>query len=70
MGNRVPGGGATSLTVELKPDGAVSLHTAALEQGSGTYTTLRQIVAEELALDPAAIQIKTLDTEIGTYEKK
>ncbi len=65
MGYRGPGGGTTSLKVELSPDGAIVIHTSFFEQGTGTYTTLRQIAAEELACDPEEIQIKTLDTDSG-----
>ena len=65
MGYRGPGGGTTSLKVELSPDGAIVIHTSFFEQGTGTYTTLRQIAAEELACDPEEIQIKTLDTDAG-----
>lgn len=68
MGNRSPGGGVTSLAVELKPDGSVILHTAVLEQGTGTYTTLRQIVAEELSLRLDEIQIKILDTDTSPFD--
>lgn len=66
MGYRGPGGGTTSLKVELCPSGAVVVHTSFFEQGTGTYTTLRQIVAEEIGCDPAEIQINTLDTDAGT----
>jgi CO/xanthine dehydrogenase Mo-binding subunit len=65
MGYRGPGGGTTSLKVELTPDGAVVIHTSFFEQGTGTYTTLRQIAAEELLCDPDEIQIDTLDTDSG-----
>ena len=65
MGYRSPGGGSASLTVELKPDGSVVLHTSVYEQGTGTYTTLRQVVAEELSLSPDEIQIDILDTDFG-----
>ncbi len=65
MGYRSPGGGATSLAVALNPDGSVVLHTSLFEQGTGTYTTLRQIVAEELSLSPEEIQVKILDTDLG-----
>lgn len=68
MGERRPGGGETSLAVELNPDGSVILHTAVLEQGTGTYTTLRQIVAEELSISPDEIQIKTLDTDSSPFD--
>ncbi|MGH7771725.1 MAG: xanthine dehydrogenase family protein molybdopterin-binding subunit [Candidatus Binatia bacterium] len=65
MGYRAPGAGATSLVVQLNPDGSVILHTSMFEQGTGTYTTLRQILAEELSLNPGEIQIKILDTDLG-----
>jgi CO/xanthine dehydrogenase Mo-binding subunit len=65
MGFRGPGGGTTSLIVELSLDGSIVIHTSFFEQGTGTYTTLRQIVAEELACDPNEIHIKTLDTDSG-----
>ena len=65
MGYRGPGGGTTSLKVELAPDGRIVIHTSFFEQGTGTYTTLRQIVAEELGCAPDRIQIQTLDTDAG-----
>jgi CO/xanthine dehydrogenase Mo-binding subunit len=65
MGYRGPGAGTTSLTLTLSPDGSAVLHTSVFEQGTGTYTTLRQIVAEELGLDPDEIQVKILDTDSG-----
>ena len=65
MGYRGPGAGSTSLSITLNPDGSVVLFTGLFEQGTGTYTTLRQIVAEELSLNPDEIQIKILDTDSG-----
>ena len=65
MGYRGPGAGSTSLSVSLNPDGSVVIHTGLFEQGTGTYTTLRQIIAEELSLSPDEIQIKILDTDSG-----
>ena len=65
MGYRGPGGGNTSLKILLKPDGSIVIQTALFEQGTGTYTTLRQIVAEELSCNPAEIQIEVLDTDSG-----
>jgi CO/xanthine dehydrogenase Mo-binding subunit len=65
MGYRAPGGGATSVAVEMAADGSVIIHTSYYEQGTGTYTTLRQIVAEELSLNPEQIRIKILDTDLG-----
>jgi CO/xanthine dehydrogenase Mo-binding subunit len=65
MGYRGPGGGTTSLKVELGADGSIVIQTSFFEQGTGTYTTLRQIVAEELGCDPEVIQIRTVDTDSG-----
>jgi CO/xanthine dehydrogenase Mo-binding subunit len=65
MGYRGPGGGTTSLKIELNSDGSIVIHTSYFEQGTGTYTTLRQIAAEELGCAPEDIQIKTLDTDSG-----
>ena len=63
MGYRGPGGGNTSLKISLNPDGSIVIHTGLFEQGTGTYTTLRQIAAEELSCDPDKIQIDILDTD-------
>ena len=63
MGYRGPGAGSTSLSVSLNPDGSVVIRTGLFEQGTGTYTTLRQITAEELSLNPDEIQIDILDTD-------
>jgi putative selenate reductase molybdopterin-binding subunit len=65
MGYRGPGAGSTSLKISLNPDGSIVIHTAFFEQGTGTYTTLRQIAAEELACAPDEIQIRILDTDSG-----
>ncbi|MET0500010.1 MAG: xanthine dehydrogenase family protein molybdopterin-binding subunit, partial [Candidatus Binatia bacterium] len=63
MGFRGPGAGSTWLKLALNPDGTILIQTSFFEQGTGTYTTLRQIAAEELACDPDEIQIRILDTD-------
>lgn len=65
MGYRGPGGGNTALKISLNPDGSIVIHTGLFEQGTGTYTTMRQIAAEELACDPNEIRIEVLDTDGG-----
>jgi CO/xanthine dehydrogenase Mo-binding subunit len=65
MGYRGPGGGNTALKISLNTDGSIVIHTGLFEQGTGTYTTLRQITAEELCCTPAEIKIDTLDTDDG-----
>jgi CO/xanthine dehydrogenase Mo-binding subunit len=65
MGYRGPGGGNTSVKVSLNPDGSIVIHTGLFEQGTGTYTTMRQIAAEELSCDPDEIRIEVHDTDSG-----
>jgi CO/xanthine dehydrogenase Mo-binding subunit len=65
MDYRGPGGGNTALKISLNMDGSVVIHTGLFEQGTGTYTTLRQITAEELSCTPEEIRIDTLDTDYG-----
>ncbi|HWP57731.1 MAG TPA: xanthine dehydrogenase family protein molybdopterin-binding subunit [Candidatus Acidoferrales bacterium] len=68
IGFRSPGGGATSVTVNLNTDGTIDIETAMLEQGTWTYTSLRQVVAEELGADPAEIRVKVLDTDSSPFD--
>jgi CO/xanthine dehydrogenase Mo-binding subunit len=65
MGYRGPGAGNTALKIALNPDGSVVIYTSLFEQGTGTYTTMRQIAAEELSCDPNEIRIEILDTDSG-----
>jgi CO/xanthine dehydrogenase Mo-binding subunit len=65
MGYRGPGGGNTAMQISLNADGSIVIHTGLFEQGTGTYTTLRQITAEELNFDPEKIRIDMLNTDLG-----
>jgi len=47
-GDRPAGGGQATAAITLQPDGSVILGTPIFAQGTGTYTTLCQVVAEEL----------------------
>jgi CO/xanthine dehydrogenase Mo-binding subunit len=66
MGYRGPGVGTTSLKISLNRDGSIVIHTSLFEQGTSTYTTMRQVAAEELGCDPEDIRIEILDTDSGT----
>ena len=63
MGERPPAGGESHAAVTLSPDGSVLVHTSIFEPGTGTYTILRQIVAEELQLPLQSIQVQVWDTD-------
>ena len=42
--DRPPGGGQSSTTVAFLIDGTVAVSTPVFEQGSGTYTLIKQVV--------------------------
>jgi CO/xanthine dehydrogenase Mo-binding subunit len=63
MGERPPAGGESHAAVTLNPDGSVIVHTSIFEPGTGTYTILRQIVAEELHVPIQSIQVQVWDTD-------
>ncbi len=57
------GGGPPSIVVvKLFPDGSVNLNMGASDIGTGTKTVMAMVVAEELGVDPDAIQIEHADT--------
>ena len=63
--NPLPG----TATVKLQEDGSVVLLTAANENGTGSVATaFRQIVAEELGIDPDNVIIPDPDTDIGAFD--
>jgi CO/xanthine dehydrogenase Mo-binding subunit len=63
IGERPPAGGESHAAVTLNPDGSVVVHTSIFEPGTGTYTVLRQIVAEELRLPLSSIRVQVWDTD-------
>src|SRR5262245_61333275 len=63
MGERPPAGGESHAAVTLNADGSVIVQTSIFEPGTGTYTILRQIVAEELHLPLSSIQVQVWDTD-------
>jgi len=62
LGDHAAGGGHGSATVTASPDGSVVVGTPIFEQGTGTYTTLLQIVAQELAVAPERVRLDPWDT--------
>jgi CO/xanthine dehydrogenase Mo-binding subunit len=65
--HRKPGGqrqGTTGhLRLLLKSPDEVIITTALPDQGTGTYTVVRQVVAEVLGLPPASVQVRTASTD-------
>ncbi len=63
LADRPPGGGIGTAEVTLSADGTVVVSTPIFDQGTGTYTTLRQVVAEEMHVPYDDIQIEIWDTD-------
>ena len=68
IGDHAPGGGQGHAAVTLRPDGSITLGTPIFDQGSGTYTTLLQVVAEELQVDPETIEIDIWNTDVIPFD--
>jgi len=68
IGHRSAGGGESAVTLTLAQDGSVIVSTSVFEQGTGTYTSLRQVVAEELGLSPDHVQVNIVDTDLTPFD--
>jgi len=67
IGDHGSGGGIGNAEVALEPGGGVVLGTAIFDQGSGTHTTLQQVVAEEMRAPLHRIRLEVWDTD-GTVD--
>src|SRR5262249_30383313 len=68
LGDRGPGGGEGNGAVTLNPDGMVVLNTPIFDQGSGTYTLITQIAAEEMQVPIERVKLEVWaagDGDIG-----
>jgi CO/xanthine dehydrogenase Mo-binding subunit len=61
-------GGQSTAAITLQPDGRVILGTPIFDQGTGTYTTLCQVVAEELRVPLERIQIDIWNTDAIPFD--
>ncbi len=68
IGDRPTGGGQATAAITLKPDGSAILGTPIFDQGTGTYTTLCQVVAEELRLPLERIQVEIWNTDAIPFD--
>ena len=63
------GGWATSALINLNEDGTVTLITGAVDIGPGAkYTSLPQLVADELKLKPEDVIVSSCDTDTSPYD--
>ncbi len=56
--DRAPGGGQGTMSVTLDAEGEITIGTSIFDQGTGTYATQRQVVAEALGVDLDAIRFE------------
>ena len=68
MAFRGTGTGESAARITLHPNGDVVIGTPVFDQGTGAYTTARQVVAEELGLDPEELRIELLDTAHSPFD--
>jgi xanthine dehydrogenase YagR molybdenum-binding subunit len=63
------GGGwpPSTVLVKLLDDGSVNLNMGASDIGTGTKTVMAMILAEELGVEPTAVQIENADTATTQY---
>ncbi|HEY1364823.1 MAG TPA: xanthine dehydrogenase family protein molybdopterin-binding subunit [Xanthobacteraceae bacterium] len=59
--------GYESANVRMLPDGGVLIHVGVQNHGQGHETSLAQIAAHELGIDPQRISLRYGDTAIGPY---
>jgi aerobic carbon-monoxide dehydrogenase large subunit len=59
--------GYESANARMLPDGTVLIYVGVQNHGQGHETTLAQIAAHELGIDPAAISVRYGDTAVGPY---
>jgi len=58
----------STMTLKMNEDGSFILNTGLHDLGCGTITSINQIAAEELDLDPSYITVLEADTEYGPYD--
>jgi len=61
-------GGVGTVAIAIDDKGIVTISSAMLDQGSGTYTVLGEIVAEELKIPVSQVRAQSLDTAKGTKD--
>jgi carbon-monoxide dehydrogenase large subunit len=59
--------GYESANIRMLPDGGVIIYVGVQNHGQGHETTLAQIAAHELGIDPSRISVRYGDTAVGPY---
>jgi CO/xanthine dehydrogenase Mo-binding subunit len=61
-------GGSSGVYVKINPDGTATMVSGAVEIGSGAITGAAQVLAEELSLDLADINVAGVDTQTAPFD--
>lgn len=61
-------GGSSGVYVKVNPEGTVTLVSGAVEIGTGALTGAAQVLAEELGIDLADVNVAEVDTEATPFD--
>jgi CO/xanthine dehydrogenase Mo-binding subunit len=64
----MPNGGSGTVGIKIDAQGLVTISSAMLDQGAGTYTLLCEIVGQELELPLSQMKVETLNTKTGKQD--
>ena len=68
VGERTTAGGESHAAVTLNLDGSVVVNSSIFEPGTGTYTVLSKIVAEELGIPVDRVSVEVWDTDAVPFD--
>jgi putative selenate reductase molybdopterin-binding subunit len=68
IGDRAQGGGQAHAAVTLRPDGSIVVGAPIFDPGTGVFTTLCQVVAEELQVPLEEVGFEVWDTDAAPYD--
>ncbi len=68
IGERPPGGGIGNASITFNTDGTIPLGTPIFDQGSGTYTIMIQMAAEELNLPINRVKLDISNTDAVPFD--
>jgi CO/xanthine dehydrogenase Mo-binding subunit len=61
----ITNGGSGTVALKVDGEGSVTISSAMLDQGGGTYTLLSEIVGEELKIPLSKVKVEILNTKTG-----
>ena len=68
LGTRHVGDGRSAMRLTLLPDATVQVEVGLPDQGAGSHTVARRVVAASLGVDPRRVDVKYASTLNGVYD--